>query len=284
MMAELLLAWVLGFKHGLDADHLALIDNLGRALRGPSPRSAKYCGLLFSLGHSLAVLAMTLAAVLLGQRYGAILPHWLEGAGSVLAATTLILLALVNLRSLMGRDVASRGDPAHQRLLTRWGPVPRGRRAALAVMALGGLFAFSFDTMTQAALFASLGHHSSQPLLAATALSALFGLGMICSDTLNGLVVNRLLDHLSARQACEASARQARRRAMNFMTLSLALLSLLVAALALARLAGGAAVQRLEGHELVLGLGVIAWVLCSYAIAAWLSWNGQRSPVLRRTA
>ena len=55
------LAYVLGLRHAIDADHIAAIDNVVRKLmqEGKRPFSV---GLFFSLGHSLAI-ALAVAAI-----------------------------------------------------------------------------------------------------------------------------------------------------------------------------------------------------------------------------
>jgi high-affinity nickel-transport protein len=54
------LAFVLGARHGFDADHLATIDGLTRGSAHTHPRLARSAGLLFSLGHGSVVLAVAL--------------------------------------------------------------------------------------------------------------------------------------------------------------------------------------------------------------------------------
>jgi high-affinity nickel-transport protein len=43
------LAFVLGARHGFDADHLATIDGLTRYNARTNPALARFCGALFSL-------------------------------------------------------------------------------------------------------------------------------------------------------------------------------------------------------------------------------------------
>ena len=45
------LVFLLGLKHGFDADHLATIDGLTRFNARHRRPFARYCGALFSLGH-----------------------------------------------------------------------------------------------------------------------------------------------------------------------------------------------------------------------------------------
>lgn len=55
-----LLAWTLGLRHALDADHISAIDNATRGLinMGQLPVT---CGLYFSLGHSTVVIVVNVA-------------------------------------------------------------------------------------------------------------------------------------------------------------------------------------------------------------------------------
>src|SRR5262245_57802209 len=54
------MAYVLGLRHALDADHIAAIDNVSRNLVGRGER-ATGVGLFFALGHSAAVTAASFA-------------------------------------------------------------------------------------------------------------------------------------------------------------------------------------------------------------------------------
>ena len=61
LLGTALLAYVLGLRHAVDADHIATIDNVVRKLmqEGKRPYSV---GLFFSLGHSLSI-ALAVAAI-----------------------------------------------------------------------------------------------------------------------------------------------------------------------------------------------------------------------------
>ena len=62
------LVFLVGMRHGLDADHLAAIDGLTRVSARRGQAHARYCGALFSLGHGTVVLAIALMAGLLRSR------------------------------------------------------------------------------------------------------------------------------------------------------------------------------------------------------------------------
>src|SRR3954463_15188528 len=59
-----MLAWLLGLRHAVDADHIAAIDNVVRKLvqDGDAPRAA---GLYFALGHSSVVVVATIVVSLI---------------------------------------------------------------------------------------------------------------------------------------------------------------------------------------------------------------------------
>ncbi len=111
------LAYVLGLRHAVDADHIASIDNVVRKLmqEGKRPVSA---GLFFSLGHSLAialaVAAIASAAFALAGRFAEF-----KAIGSVIgtAASAFFLLAIAGINLVILRGVwrnfrrARRGQP-----------------------------------------------------------------------------------------------------------------------------------------------------------------------------
>lgn len=105
------LAWTLGLRHALDADHISVIDNATRRIvslnqisnrssRKSSlrPRRPVTCGLWFSLGHATIVVAVICAiAISLGivDRLGTI--SNVGGiVGAAVSGSTLLLFAIVN--------------------------------------------------------------------------------------------------------------------------------------------------------------------------------------------
>ncbi len=63
------LAFVLGLKHGLDADHLATIDGLTRFNARERPGMARWCGVLFSLGHGAVVIGIAITVGTLARQW-----------------------------------------------------------------------------------------------------------------------------------------------------------------------------------------------------------------------
>lgn len=99
------IAYGLGLRHAVDADHIAAIDVATRKLMQEGQRPVSV-GLFFSLGHSTIVIAATLGIALtafaLRDRFDAF--REIGGTiGTAVSATFLLVLACVNLMIL--RDV-----------------------------------------------------------------------------------------------------------------------------------------------------------------------------------
>lgn len=253
----IMLAFVLGAKHGLDADHLATIDGMARFNAGAGRlRLARFCGLLFSLGHGAVVCVVAVAAGLLFSQ--AVVPSWMDAVGAWVSAFFLLLLGTLNLYAVFS-------TPTHEmvRLVGikgRWlGHLKYAGHPAMIAL-VGALFALSFDTLTQAALFsAAAAQHGGMVYALLPALFFMFG--MMLTDAANGLWVTYLL------KRADATARTASR----IMGVTVALLSLTVAVFGLSRhLLPQVAVWQ-EGRELVTGLVVIAVVMLSYLFARYCS-------------
>lgn len=252
-LAALALVW--GMKHGLDADHLATIDGLTRFNAQVGRKHlARLCGMLFSLGHGAVVCVVAVGASLL--LHGEAMPDWLDSVGGWISTVFLLALGALNLYAVFT-------TPAHEMvsplgLKGRW--LGRLRQAGhpLLVMLVGALFAISFDTLSQAALFSTTSvHHGGAGH--ALMLALCFMLGMLLTDAANGLWIAHLL------RRADASARLASR----VMGLTVALLSLSVAGLGLSRRYIPEAAAWQDGRELAIGLLVIAVVAVSYVCARY---------------
>ena len=93
------LVFLLGMRHGFDADHLATIDGLTRLSSRAGQRWARQCGSLFSAGHGAVVLTIALGVGLARARWAA--PEWLEATGTWISIGFLLVLGLLNLRAVL---------------------------------------------------------------------------------------------------------------------------------------------------------------------------------------
>jgi nickel/cobalt transporter (NiCoT) family protein len=252
--------FLLGMRHGLDADHLATIDGLTRFGRRAGAAHARYAGALFSLGHGTVVIAI--AALVGGATAHWRAPGWLEAGGAWTSILVLSLLGVINLRAVFnaGPDEVVAPVGLKGRYLGRLIRVHR----PWVVMAVGALFALSFDTVSQAILFAVTGAQFGG-LGDAVLLGFAFLAGMLLTDGCNGLFIARLIER------SDALARVASR----VMGLAVGGVSLLVALLGTARLVAPAFAAWSEGRELAFGAAVIGIVTASFIAGRALARRGE---------
>ncbi len=214
LLGTALLAWVFGLRHAVDADHIAAIDNVTRALlRDPAtrPGEALHVGFWFSLGHSsVVVLASMVVAGLAGTLEGGLgLARGLLGPiGGAISALFLLLIAVVNLLILRGvwqsfRRVRAGGAMAAadvNTLLAGTGPLARLLRPVLRAVSkswhmypLGVLFGLGFDTATEIGLLGIAASEAAHGLSAWQILvfPALFTAGMALVDTADNVMMVR---------------------------------------------------------------------------------------------
>ncbi len=161
LMGAAALAYGLGLRHALDADHIAVIDNVTRAsLR--EQRSAQAAGLFFSLGHSTIVCLATLGVVLAGQRYRASLADIAARGGLIggwVSILFLVLIAVINgltLRDLWGQRgqivSGSEGTLPSRGIARLVAPVLARVSVSWHLYPIGFLFGLGFDTASEISL------------------------------------------------------------------------------------------------------------------------------------
>jgi nickel/cobalt transporter (NiCoT) family protein len=250
------LVFLLGLKHGFDADHLATIDGLTRYNARCGRPFARYCGALFSAGHGAVVIAIAIGVGLASERWDA--PSWLELSGAWISIGFLALLGIVNLSAVLSARPNEVVAPIglKGRLL---GGLASARQP-WSVAFVGALFALSFDTVSQAALFAMTASQFGG-VWHAVSLGLLFVLGMLVTDGINGLWISRLIARAD-QLACIAS---------RVMGLAVSAVSLLVAALGAAKLASPTIDQWTDGREIAFGGLVVAIIATSFAAAVLMA-------------
>ena len=252
--------FLLGMRHGFDADHLATIDGLTRINSRQQKSFSRYCGLLFSLGHGFVVMAIAVVIGLLSERW--VPPEWLDAFGTWVSIAFLLLLGTVNLQAVLsatpGKAVSLVGLKG--RIFGRITQV----HSATGVAAVGALFAMSFDTMSQAALFAVTATQYGG-LAHAVMLGLLFVLGMIATDGLNGWWISRLI----------ARADRIAALASRIMGVAVSSVSLLVAALSFGKMVSPLIDKWSDGKEMVFGCILVSIIAVSYLVASALATRRQ---------
>ncbi|CAE6458500.1 unnamed protein product [Rhizoctonia solani] len=159
-----LLAWTIGLRHGLDADHISAIDNATRGLIQLGQLSVT-TGLYFSLGHSTIVVVVIVAIAISTDIYDRIGGVSDVGGiiGAAVSASFLFIVALVNsiilARILRQRRRRQNGEDvelenSHSLALRILGPVTKFVNRSWKMYPVGVLFGLGFDTASSIALLA----------------------------------------------------------------------------------------------------------------------------------
>lgn len=207
-----LIAYSLGLRHAVDADHIAAIDNATRRLLllGQQPAAL---GLFFSLGHSTVVLALTLLMGLSAGYLDARFPALRElgsSIGSMVSTAFLLALGLWNLAALRQLLAHARSRPTAAGLRGVDPSCPSGEPSGILgsllqpllrlvdrswkLYVVGVLFGLGFDTATEIALLGLAAGTAADglPLGALLLLPLAFTSAMTLVDSLNGILVLRV--------------------------------------------------------------------------------------------
>jgi high-affinity nickel-transport protein len=202
-----LLAYGLGLRHAVDADHIAAIDNVTRKLMQEGTRPVSV-GLFFAAGHSTIVVVVALAVATAASRLSQFMG--LREIGGIISTSVsaLFLLVIAGLNLSIFRSIHQsykrvraggvfRSDDFDM-LLSQRGLAARILKPLFALVAkswhmfpLGLLFGLGFDTATEVAMF---GVSASQiakgaPMQTVVVLPMLFAAGMSLIDTADGIVM-----------------------------------------------------------------------------------------------
>ncbi len=199
-------AYVLGLRHGVDADHIAAIDNTTRKLiqEGKRPLTV---GTWFSLGHSTVVVGLTVALTLATRAVVDDIPTLRDMGlvlGSLVSGAFLFIIGLVNVVIVWEVYGIFRGlrenkldGPQLEAALNKRGFMNRyfGRLFRIVekpwqLYPIGVVFGLGFDTASEVALIAiSVGVSAalSVPIWMILVLPLMFTCGMVLVDTSDGV-------------------------------------------------------------------------------------------------
>ncbi|TFK28056.1 NicO-domain-containing protein [Coprinopsis marcescibilis] len=216
IMSMALLAWTLGLRHALDADHISAIDNATRNLisLGQLPVT---CGLFFSLGHSSIVFIVTIAIAISADVYDRLGGVGEVGGivGAAVAGSFLFIVGLANSvilwRILKRRkkqsaqekadfsdqDAELSGEQKQEKMfmLKIIGPIINFVNKPWKMYPVGLLFGFGFDTASSIALIAisSIAKRESNgttvPSSHIIILPLLFTAGMTLLDSIDSIIM-----------------------------------------------------------------------------------------------
>jgi len=184
--AGIVLMLALGLRHGLDPDHIALIDGLTLRFNEIKHPLAKWVGTLFAVGHGLVVTIIAVLVSIVTKKIE--MPNWFFNFAEWVPVALLLLVGLLNLKGLLSSDnyktVGWRSSILPKSLKETTNP--------FSVIFIGVLFAAVFDTATQAAAW---GYAASAQggTLGALAIGLIFSAGMIITDTIDGQILHNIL-------------------------------------------------------------------------------------------
>jgi high-affinity nickel-transport protein len=207
LLGTALLAYSLGLRHALDADHIAAVDNVTRKLMQDGERPVAV-GFFFALGHSAVVMAASVAIALAARSLTDQFAAYRDlGAviGTSASALFLLVIAIANTMVLAGLFHAFRqvrnGRSLHEdnieELLQQRGWLSRLFRPLFGLVStswhlfpIGILFALGFDTASEIGLF-GLSAKASDGLWSWSVLifPTLFAAGMTLLDTADGVLM-----------------------------------------------------------------------------------------------
>jgi high-affinity nickel-transport protein len=205
--------FTLGLRHGADPDHIAAIDNLTRNAVDRRPLLSRFIGTLFASGHAVMVLAIAALLGYLGTRLSAH-SQVIETVGTWTSIVVLVLIAALNFRQLAANET-DRVAGAKTRLLPAI--LRNGTNPWLAIP-IGLLFGFGFETSSQIATYA-VAFGAEAGVAGALIVASMFCAGMTCTDTLDSVLVHRLVTYRAGRLP----------RVMRVWILSVTLLALAIA-------------------------------------------------------
>ncbi|KAJ2961936.1 hypothetical protein NQZ79_g2878 [Umbelopsis isabellina] len=202
------LAYTLGLRHAVDADHISAIDNVTRKLLGDGQRPVSV-GFFFSIGHSTIVIITCIIVAVTANAVAQGVENFSEiGSliGTSVSITFLFLIGLLNVIVLVGicrtlRRVKREGVYteldieaylARKGLLGRffW-PIFKFIDRGWKMYPLGILFGLGFDTSTEIALLSitAIQGANGMPIFHIIILPFLFTAGMSLIDTLDGMLM-----------------------------------------------------------------------------------------------
>jgi nickel/cobalt transporter (NiCoT) family protein len=208
LLGTALLAYGLGLRHAIDADHIAAIDNVTRKLMQEGRRPLGI-GFFFSLGHSTVVVLASVAIAATAMALSTRLESFRNVGGiigTIVSALFLLVIAIMNLFILVAvyrtfHRVRRGGEYVEEDLnalmagsgfLARiFRPLFGMIRESWHMYPLGLLFGLGFDTATEIALLgiSAAGAARGMSIWTILVFPALFTAGMSIVDTTDSVLM-----------------------------------------------------------------------------------------------
>jgi len=201
-----IVCFVLGLRHGVDADHIAAIDNTTRKLLQEDKRPITV-GTWFSIGHSVVVALMVLALVVAAKAIlGTAIESGTDAVSTLISGIFLFIIGAINVIIVLDTYRVFRGlkngsvktcdlDCELNKkgfMNTHFGWLFKVIKKPYQMFVVGFLFGLGFDTATETMLIGisvAAGVSSNVSLLAIMALPFAFACGMVITDSTDGITM-----------------------------------------------------------------------------------------------
>ncbi|WCK55645.1 sodium:proton antiporter [Aneurinibacillus sp. Ricciae_BoGa-3] len=182
--------FVLGLRHGVDADHLAFIDGQIRHNWRVGSPIARWVGALFSFGHGLVVagVAVILGIFVKNFRF----PQYFDTVSTWVSILSLFLVGTLNIYNLL-RTKSSKQEFQLNGIKGKFIPqFAKGTANPFLIILIGGIFALAADTVTQTSAWALVAAHSGGYM--SIIVGVIFMFGMMLTDTIDSLFSYQMIN------------------------------------------------------------------------------------------
>jgi nickel/cobalt transporter (NiCoT) family protein len=192
-LSLIFLVFILGLRHGLDADHLAFIDGQIRYNWRMGSPIAPWVGTLFSFGHGSVVAIMSVILGMLIKDFK--FPDFFDTFATWASIISLFLIGTLNIYNLL-RTKANKKEFQVSGIKGKFiSRIVKGTTNPFLIILVGALFALAAETVSQTSVWALAAGNSGKymPLI----LGLIFMVGMMITDTIDSLVAYRMINQSS---------------------------------------------------------------------------------------
>ena len=202
------IAYGLGLRHAVDADHIAAIDNTTRKLMNQGIKPVAI-GLFFSLGHSTIVIILSILVAFSSVFIKQVLPT-LQTTGTIIGTTVssffLLLIGLINLVAFFDIlrifKTVKKSKKYNEEVITTqlqsggiftriFRPFLKTVKSSWQMYFIGFLFGLGFDTASEVGLLSISAASSVSGIsyIEILLLPLAFTAGMVLIDTVDGILM-----------------------------------------------------------------------------------------------
>jgi high-affinity nickel-transport protein len=190
IVSLILFVFVLGLRHGLDADHLACIDGLVRYNWRMKSKITRWVGTLFSFGHGMVVASVAVILSTFSRNFK--FPDYFDTLVTWVSVISLFLIGTLNIMNLLNKkntETEFKIGGIKGKFIPR---IARETTNPIHIVLIGSIFALAADTVSQTSVWAIAASNSNR--LMPVILGLTFMIGMMLTDTIDSFVAFRMLD------------------------------------------------------------------------------------------